>query len=193
MARGMKRLTAISLLLTAVFSGLTLAGFDWAVPYAITFCTCLYHFSMRFLVGYAFNRTMGNKADYSRGWYQLRSFEKRLYRFLKVRKWKGKMPTYDPSLFDPALHSWEEIAQAMCQAELVHEVIVVLSFLPLLAAVTFGAFGVFLITSWVSASYDLCFVIMQRFNRPRILKFLRISKGHYKSEKHRCSNGTTNQ
>ena len=82
------------------------------------------------------------------------------------------MPTYDPSLFDPKLHSWEEIAQAMCQAELVHETIVVLSFLPLLGAIPFGSFGVFLITSVLAALYDLSFVIMQRFNRPRIMKLI---------------------
>ena len=60
----------------------------------------------------------------------------------------------------------------MCGAEVVHEVILVLSFLPLLAAFPFGSFGVFLITSLLAALYDLSFVIMQRFNRPRILRFI---------------------
>ena len=83
------------------------------------------------------------------------------------------MPTYDPSCFDPKIHTWAEIAQAMCQAEIVHEVIVVLSFLPLLAAIPFGAFPVFLITSLLAAVYDLTFVIMQRYNRPRIIKFIK--------------------
>ena len=64
----------------------------------------------------------------------------------------------------------------MCQAEIVHEVIVVLSFLPLLAAIPFGAFPVFLITSLLAAMYDLTFVIMQRYNRPRILKYLQLSQ-----------------
>ena len=82
------------------------------------------------------------------------------------------MPTYNPAVFDPKLHSWEEIAQAMCQAELVHEIIVLLSFLPLLAAIPFGAFPVFLITSLLAALYDFSFVIMQRYNRPRIIRFI---------------------
>ena len=80
------------------------------------------------------------------------------------------MPTYDPKVFDSKLHTWDEIAQAMCQAELVHEVIVLLSFLPLFAAIPFGAFPVFLITSLISALYDLSFVIMQRYNRPRVVR-----------------------
>lgn len=172
MKKAMYLATAISGFLTAVFVILVFSGFHWAMPYAITFATCLYHFAMRLLVGHSLNRIMGNQADYRKGWYQLRPIENRLYKLFKVKKWKGNMPTYDPSCFDPALHSWDEIAQAMCQAELVHEVIAVLSFLPLLAAIPFGAFPVFLITSCLAALYDLCFVMIQRYNRPRIIKFI---------------------
>ena len=168
----MRWATVIFGLLTVVFTGLYWGQFAWAMPCAITFGTCLYHFAMRLLVGHILNRVMGNKADYRKGWYQLRPFEARLYKRLRVKKWKGKMPAYDPSCFDPQLHSWEEIAQAMCQAELVHEVIALLSFLPLFAAIPFGSFGAFLITSVLSSLYDLSFVAIQRYNRPRILKLL---------------------
>lgn len=173
MAKVMKATAVISFLLTLLFAGLCAAGFHWAISFAITFGTCFYHFAMRLIVGYFLDRTMKNRADYSRQWYQLRPFENKLYRALKVKKWKGNMPTYAPQVFDPKLHTWDEIAQAMCQAEIVHEVIVVLSFLPLLAAIPFGAFPVFLITSLLAAVYDLTFVIMQRFNRPRIIKFIK--------------------
>ena len=168
----MKWAAVIFLGLTAAFTGIYLGNRNWALPYAITFGTCCYHFAMRLLVGYTLDHVMRNRADYSRRWYQLRPFEARLYRLLNVKQWKGNMPTFDPTCFDPKLHSWEEIAQAMCQAEIVHEIIVVLSFLPLLAAIPFGALGVFLITSILAACYDLCFVIIQRFNRPRIIKFI---------------------
>jgi len=172
MARGMKWLTAASLLLTAVFICLYLTGAHWAISSAITFGTFFYHFAIRLLVGHVIDRVMGNRANLSRKWYQLKPFEVSLYKVLKVKKWKGKMPTYDPSVFDPKRHSWAEIAQAMCQAEIVHEVIVIFSFLPLLAAIPFGAFGVFLLTSLLAAMYDLSFVVMQRYNRPRIVKFI---------------------
>ena len=82
------------------------------------------------------------------------------------------MPTYDPQLFDPKIHTWEEIIQAMCQAELVHETIAVLSFLPFLAGIRFGAYAVFIITSVLSALLDLSFAVMQRYNRPRVLVIL---------------------
>lgn len=170
MAKIMKWATLISFLMTTLFAGLHLTSLS------ITFGTFFYHLAMRLLVGHVFDRTMGNKADYTKSWYQLQPFEIRLYKALNVKKWKGRMPTYDPSLFDPKLHSWDEIAQAMCQAEVVHEANVILSFLPLLAAIPFGSFGVFLITSLLAAMYDLLFVIMQRFNRPRILKLLRFTQ-----------------
>lgn len=172
MKAGLKRLTIASLLLTVVFAVLCRIGHSWAVPLAITFGTFLYHFAMRLAVGYVVDRVMGNRADLTRKWYQLKPFEAGLYQALHVKKWKGSMPTYEPSLFDPRLHSWSEIAQAMCQAEIVHEIIAVFSFLPLLGAIPFGSFVVFLITSVLAALFDLSFVVMQRYNRPRILKLI---------------------
>jgi len=168
----MKWAAILFFILTAAFTGLHVFCHEWALPFAITFGTCFYHFAMRLAVGYALNCIMQNKADYHKAWYQLRAFEPNLYKLLHVKKWKGNMPTYDSSCFDPKQHSWEEIAQAMCQAELVHEMIVILSFLPLLAAIPFGAFPVFFVTSLLSAMYDLSFVIMQRFNRPRIIRLI---------------------
>ena len=49
----------------------------------------------------------------------------------------------------------------------------VLSFLPVFAGIKFGACPVFIITSIVSAGMDLVFVIMQRYNRQRIVNYLR--------------------
>ena len=137
---------------------------------AITFGTISYHLVMRLLVGLAYNVCMKNHADYHKPWYRQKAFEPKLYETLRVKSWKGKMPTYENDLFDPRKHSWDEIAQAMCQAELVHETIALLSFLPLLAVHWFGSFGVFLITSVLSALLDLMFVIMQRYNRPRVVR-----------------------
>ena len=54
------------------------------------------------------------------------------------------MPTYDASAFSHREHSWDEIAQAACQSELVHETNIALSFLPVLASKWFGACYVFL-------------------------------------------------
>lgn len=145
-------------------------GEDMYLTLAITFGTTAYHFGMRLLVGLLYNVIMNNRADYTKKWYQIRSWEQRVYQFLKVKTWKDKMPTYSPEMFSIQNHSWDEIAQAMCQAELVHETNMVLSFLPMIAVKWFGSFGVFLITSVCGAAFDLVFVMIQRYNRTRVVK-----------------------
>ncbi len=171
MAAVMKRTAGIAAVLTGLFV-LLYHGYPYDIflTLAITAGTVLYHFAMRLLVGGIYDRTMGNRADYRRKWYQLHKWEPWLYEKLRVKRWKGRMPTYDPAAFDPRQHTWEEIAQAMCQSELVHETNALLSFVPLLAAFRFGALPVFLVTSLLAAAFDLCFVMMQRYNRPRIIK-----------------------
>lgn len=143
---------------------------DIFLTLAITFGTIAYHFIMRLIVGCIVNIIMNNQADYNKKWYCLRKFEIKLYEVLKVKRWKKRMPTYDPSLFSLEEHTFDEIAQAMCQAEIVHEIIVLFSFLPLVLVPVFGAFIVFLLTSLFSAMFDMIFVIMQRYNRPRIVE-----------------------
>ncbi len=143
---------------------------DIYLTLAITFGTTFYHLGIRLLVGLLYNIKMKNQADYTKKWYQLHPWENRLYQILKVKAWKDKMPTYNPEIFSRKKYSWDEIAQAMCQSELVHETNMILSFLPLIASKWFGAFYVFLITSVCGAVFDLLFVIMQRYNRARVVK-----------------------
>ena len=140
---------------------------------AITFGTTAYHFMMRLSVGWFFENTMHNHADYTRKWYQMRSWEPKFYAFCKVKKWKNKMPAYRPERFSPEQYTWEEIAQTMCQSELGHETIAVLSFLPIVSAKWFGALPVFVITSICAAVFDLLFVMMQRYNRERVVRMIR--------------------
>ncbi len=171
MAVVMKRTAGIAAVLTGLFAMLYHSyPYDIFLTLAITAGTVFYHFAMRLLVGGIYDCTMKNRANYRRKWYQLQKWEPWLYEKLRVKRWKGRMPTYDPAAFDPQQHTWEEIAQAMCQSELVHEMNVLLSFVPLLAAFRFGALPVFLVTSLLAAAFDVSFVIMQRYNRPRIIK-----------------------
>lgn len=179
MAKIVKGIAAFSLAATVILAisyKVTSSGI--LLPLAITSGTIAYHFVMRLMVGLAFHATMRNKADYRKRWYQISKREMAVYEKLKVKQWKRRMPTYDPALFDPRLHTWEEIVQAMCQAELVHETIAVLSFLPILAGIWFGEYPVFIVTSVLSAACDMVFVIMQRYNRQRVMKLLtRQSRG----------------
>lgn len=130
-------------------------------------------FIMRWVVAFIYNSIMHNRADYRKRWYQVSKSEMKLYEKLRVKKWKNRMPTYNPSLFDPRQHTWEEIAQVTCQAELGHETIVVLSFAPIVAGHWLGGYPAFIITSILAAMFDMMFVIMQRYNRQRILKLIK--------------------
>ena len=173
MAKIVKGIAAFSLAATVILAisyKVTSGGI--LLPLAITSGTIAYHFVMRLMVGLAFHATMRNKADYRKRWYQVSKREMAVYEKLKVKQWKRRMPTYDPTLFDPQLHTWEEIVQAMCQAELVHETIAALSFLPIAAGVWFGEYPVFIVTSVLAAACDMVFVIMQRYNRQRVMKLL---------------------
>ena len=140
---------------------------------AITFGTTAYHFIMRWLVAFIYDFIMDNKADYRKRWYQVGQREKRLYEKLRVKRWKRHMPTYNPDLFDPRKRTWDQIAQTTCQAELGHETIAVLSFVPIMAGIWFGEYPVFICTSIAAAVFDLMFAVMQRYNRQRIVEYLK--------------------
>ena len=171
MARYMKRTALCAVILTVLFSGAyLLTEAKLLISLAITAGAFAYHFLMRLLVGTVVNAVMHNRADHTRRWFQPKVFEARLYRKLHVKRWKNRLPSYDPSLFSLTEQTPQTILGASCQAEVVHEIIIPLSFLPLLAAVPFGSFGVFLITSLLSALVDSLFVILQRYNRPRLLR-----------------------
>lgn len=142
----------------------------WIFAAAISCGTTCYHFSMRLLVGLVVPRLFA-AADPARKWFQPKAFEPGLYRFLKIKKWKKYVPTYAPDTFSMNQPP-ERIARTMCISELVHLVIVPLSFLPLLLAVPFGEFPVFLTTSLIAAGIDCVFILLQRYNRPRVLRLL---------------------
>lgn len=152
----------------ALLYRLTEAG--WLLSLAITFFTVFYHFAMRLTVGALIPNTV---CPTSR-WFQPRPFEAPLYKRLRVKKWKDRMPTYDPRLFSLQDNTLEGIVRNMCQAEVVHEVIALCSFIPLLFSLMWGTFGVFLTTSLLAAALDLSFVMLQRYNRPRILRLIKM-------------------
>ena len=159
--------TLVSVLLHRHFGG----GF--LLSLSITLGTMAYHFTMRLLVGLGVDAVMHNHANLNARWFQPLPFEEKLYRKLRVAAWKKYLPSYRPELFSMKEKSLNEIAQAMCQAEIVHEIIIPLSFVPVCTIEYFGSAAVFIITSLLAACFDLLFVILQRFNRPRILKLSR--------------------
>ena len=142
----------------------------WLLVCIISFGTTAYHFAMRLAVGYLLPKLTEYDFDYRHIWFQPRKWESALYKTLHIRSWKGKLPTYAPSQFSLEDQTLYQVIQNMCGAELVHEIIMVLCFVPLLSVPFFGAFYVFLITSVLSALFDSIFVMAQRYNRPRLVR-----------------------
>ena len=167
----MKFTAVITLVLTVVLTLLYHAfRTDWILSAAISTGTTFYHFAMRLLVGTLAPHCIRHPMDHS--WFQPKSFEARLYEMLKVKHWKDRMPTYDPASFSLRDNTLEQIVHNSCVSEAVHEVIMLFSFVPLLFSLLWGAFPVFLITSVLAALFDSCFVMMQRCNRPRLIRIL---------------------
>ena len=138
----------------------------------ITIGVTLYHFAMRLAVGTVVNLIMKNKANFKRVWFREKHFEKKLYKLLRVRKWKKSIPTYSPDTFDTSQKSVKEIIGATCQAEVVHEIIMVLSLLPIAVIPFLGGAAAFITTSILSMLIDSVFVILQRYNRPKFVRVM---------------------
>ena len=128
---------------------------------------------IRLIIGYLFDAKYHNQMDYTNKWFTEKKFEQKLYKTIQVKKWKKWFPTMNPQDFDLKRHSMTEIVQATCQAEVVHEVNMVLSFVPIVFSVWFGSLGVFLLTSCAAFIFDSIFVIMQRYNRPRFIRLMK--------------------
>lgn len=143
---------------------------SWWLTCVLSFGTTAYHFLMRLAVGYLLLKLTNYDFDYHHRWFQPRRWESSFYNTLRVRKWKGKIPTYAPSQFSLDQQSLYRVIQNMCGAELVHEIIMLFSFLPLLAVPVWGEFWIFLMTSLLAALFDSIFVMAQRYNRPRMVR-----------------------
>ncbi|MCH5204207.1 MAG: hypothetical protein J1F03_05620 [Oscillospiraceae bacterium] len=171
MFKKMMAVSIVSLVMMFVSWGIFLASevriFFTLGIIAVTVC---FHFSIRLVIGGIIDYTMKNQVDYTKPWFEHRSFENGLYKTLRVKKWKDRMPTANEEYFSLKEHSLEEIIMAGCQAEIVHELCAVAGFLTLFFAIPFGDMWLFLLTAAAGAVYDMIFVIIQRYNRPRLMK-----------------------
>jgi len=149
----------------------------WILSVAVTMLTFFYHFAMRLIVGEIVTILYRNKNfPQDRLGFRLYSFEERLYRKLKVKRWKTRVMTAKPEQFDLKLVSPELLLHNVMQAELVHRIIMVLSFAPILLIIPFGVPWAFLITSILACAIDSIFVIVQRYNRPKVQRYMAFTK-----------------
>lgn len=171
---GMILLCVLFWVLAAFFRGIyAKQGYGFYLTAAITFLTFAYHFSMRILVGIFITALFWNREFpmYSKLLLPTAN-EQHLYKKWKVKTWKQYAITANPGQFDVQSLNLKELLHNMIQAEMVHECIIILSFVPLLFSIPFGAMPVFFITSVMAACIDLKYVIIQRYNIPRVIKLI---------------------
>ena len=137
----------------------------------ITAFTIMYHFWVRIILGNV-SKLFKKHINYKQWWFKERIFEKKLYKFLRVKNWKDKALTYNPESFSLKEHSLEEIINTMAKSEVDHWINEAISISTLLFAIPWGKFWIFAVTAFVAMIFDSQFIIIQRYNRPRIEKLL---------------------
>lgn len=129
----------------------------------------LYHFGLRIFFGEVTKRF---KIDYKHPWYTQRSFEKGLYKLLRVRKWKDKVLTFDPASFDFQNRTLEQLATTMAKSELDHWINEIISAVSIFFTLFWGCAPAFWISAVAAMLFDAQFIIVQRYNRPIAVRLM---------------------
>lgn len=136
----------------------------------ITAFTITYHFKMRLILGEITQRC---HIRYDQRWFREHPFERRIYRLLQVKHWKDKALTYNPELFSVKDRTLEQIANAMAKAETDHWLNELVSLSTIFFALIWGEAWIFVLTAIIAMAFDAQFILIQRYNRPRVVKLLK--------------------
>ncbi len=136
-----------------------------------------YHFVERITITTLFNAFYKSEVvNPNEHRFQQRSFEKGLYRKIRVCRWKNSFSSFYPNNFSLRFYSIDELIFEGCKAEMTHWVCLFVGFLSLIFAIWFGAFTIYLAATVIGAIYDLAIIVVQRFNRPRLQKIAATGK-----------------
>jgi len=142
-------------------------GLLWA---GIVCFMILYHFGLRIFMG---NVTKKFAVNPKHVWFKQRKFEKRLYKLLRVRKWKDKVLTFDPASFDFKNRTLSQLATTMAKSELDHWINEIISIISIFFTFIWGCFPAFFISAVAAMIFDAQFIIVQRYNRPIVLRLIK--------------------
>lgn len=129
----------------------------------------VYHFWVRLICG---NISKLFTIDYRWGFFKEKKFEKHLYKLLRVKKWKDKALTYNPSDFSLKDNSIEKIISVTAKSEVDHWINEIISVCSLLFSLIWGQFWIFLLSAIVAMIFDSQFILIQRYNRPRLIRLM---------------------
>ena len=133
----------------------------------------LYHFGLRIFMGEVTKRFKINRNSF---WFQRKSFEKNLYRLLRVREWKDKVLTFDPASYDFQNRTLDQLADTMTKSETDHWINEIISVISIFFFFIWGCFPAFFITAVAAMIFDAQFILVQRYNRPIVLRLIEKQK-----------------
>ncbi len=137
----------------------------------ITAFTITYHLWGRIILGNV-SKLFKKHINYKQWWFKERKFEKKLYKILKVKKWKRKALTYNPEQFDLKQNSLEQILNTMTKSEVDHWINEAISITTMFFGLIWGQTWIFVLTAIAAMIFDGQFIVIQRYNRPRVIKIL---------------------
>ena len=163
---------ALTAIIAAVFLYLYYSGLyknDLVFWIGVVSFMVLYHFGLRVFMG---ELTKRFTISYEHPWFKERSFEKKLYKWLRVRKWKDKVLTFDPDAYDFKNRTLRQLATTMAKSETDHWINEVISLTSILFFFLFGNLPAFIISAVAAMVFDAQFIVVQRFNRPIVLRLM---------------------
>ena len=136
----------------------------------VTF-TIMYHFWVRIILGNV-SKLFKKKINYKQKWFQELKFEKSLYKLLHVKKWKDKAFTYNPRDFSLKDRTLEDILNTTAKSEVDHWINEAISVSTMFFGLIWGKPWLFIISALCAMIFDSQFIIIQRYNRPRLSKVI---------------------
>lgn len=136
----------------------------------ILFMTAAYHLIVRLVIGTFADGALENGIDPENHWFADSDAEQAAYRAIGVKRWKNKFPVPDAWKFSIKRRSLEDVIAESCRTEVVHEAGAVASLLSVLLTIPFGYLWFFILTAAIGGVFDLVFVMIQRYNRPRLMR-----------------------
>lgn len=133
--------------------------------------TIMYHFWVRIIMGNVL-KLFKKHITYKQWFFKEKFFEKNIYTKIKVKEWKDKVLTYAPGEFDLKENSLETVANNMAKAELDHWINGLISISTIFFGFIWGIFWPFVVSAIFAIVFETQFIILQRFNRPRVVKLI---------------------
>jgi len=116
---------------------------------------------------------MGNRANDECTWFRELHWEKDFFRFIRFRKWKHRLPTYNPRFYDFKVLKHEDLLGIISQTEIVHEMAAVLSLLSMAGTRWLGHGYIIVTIAIIDLLINIIYVCLQRFNRIRLRRLIK--------------------